>query len=268
MILKPALLMGFWITVGMAATCSVGSIFRSDAARLPVLAHPFLLPLGLGLLLAAKVPLVFLRAGWLELGAQRRLRYVCPEPLPPALKAAASGIDDVPIACIKADAPVAFCAGALRPVVYVSIGLVRRLARGELSAVLLHELDHARRREPLRRLLAASLAEVAFYLPLLVWWATRRAELAELRADRAALAVEPPSALAGALLTVGTNPSEGIAGFSQVTEARIAQLHAEPWRATPAGWRLWAWSVMGGAMVVLATICLVQDLHLVLSHRL
>jgi hypothetical protein len=268
MILRPALLLGFWITVGMAATCSVGSIFRSDAAQLPLLAHPLLLPLGLGLLLAAKVPLVFLRAGWLELGAHRRLRCVRPVPFPPALNAALSGIEDVPIACIKADAPLAFCAGALRPVVYVSIGLVRRLAKGELSAVLLHELDHARRREPLRRLLAASLAEVAFYLPLLDWWARRRAELAELRADRAALEVEPPSALAGALLAVGTNPAEGMTGFSQVTEARIAQLHAEPWRPVPAGWRLWAWSVMGGAMAILATICLVQDLHLVLSHRL
>ncbi len=268
MILRPALLLGFWITVGLAATCSLGSIFHGDAARLPLLAHPFLLPLGLGLLLAAKVPLVFLRAGWLELGAHRRLRYVRPVPFPPALRAALSEIEDVPIACIKADAPVAFCAGALRPMVYVSIGLVRRLAKGELSAVLLHELDHARRREPLRRLLAASLAEVAFYLPLLVWWARRRVELAELRADRAALAVESPSALAGALLTVGTNPSEGMAGFSQVTEARIAQLRAEPWRPAAAGWRLWAWSVMGGAMAVLATICLVQDLHLVVSHRL
>jgi hypothetical protein len=222
----------------------------------------------MGLLLAAKVPLVLLRAGWLEFEVHRRLRYVRPVPLPSAVKGAVAGIGQAPVTCIKAETPTAFCAGAFRPMVYVSNELVHRLARSELSAVLLHELDHARRREPLRRLLAASLAEVAFYLPLLVWWARRRAELAELRADRAALEVETPSALAGAMLVAGATPSEGVAGFSQVTEARIAQLHAEPWRPAPAGWRLWTWSVIGAVTAVLAMTCLVHDLHLVFFHRL
>jgi Zn-dependent protease with chaperone function len=222
----------------------------------------------MGVLLTAKVPLVLLRAGWLEYQVHRRLQYMRSVPFPAAVNGAVAGIDQTCVTCIKAETPMAFCAGAFRPVVYVSMGLVHRLARGELSAVLLHELDHARRREPLRRLLAASLAEVAFYVPLLVWWARRRAELAELRADRAALEVVTPSALAGAMLAAGTTPSEGVAGFSQVTEARIAQLNAEPWRPAPAGWRLWTWSVIGAVTAVLAMTCLVQDLHLAFFHRL
>ena len=51
---------------------------------------------------------------------------------------------------IDVAAPVAFCAGWLRPRVYVSTALLERLSADELRAVLAHEQHHGALRDPLR----------------------------------------------------------------------------------------------------------------------
>jgi hypothetical protein len=96
----------------------------------------------------------------------------------------------------------AFCAGLLRPRVYVTRGAVRALEREALEAVIAHETHHAARRDPLRILIARAAADGLFFLPVLRRIAERYADLAELDADKAAVcATGDPSALASALLT-------------------------------------------------------------------
>jgi hypothetical protein len=77
------------------------------------------------------------------------------------------------------------------------------LAPGELDAVLSHEAVHARRRDPLRRLIARAAADTLFYLPLARWWSRRQTETADLRADQAAVRYAGRQAVASALLAVG-----------------------------------------------------------------
>jgi beta-lactamase regulating signal transducer with metallopeptidase domain len=112
--------------------------------------------------------------------------------------------------------PQAFCAGYIRPRIYVSSGALKRLSRVELRAVLGHERHHQIRRDPLRLLVVGALARSLFFLPALRRSAARYADLAEVAADEAA--VRGPAdrqALASALLVfVGSGspaPAIGVA---------------------------------------------------------
>ncbi len=130
--------------------------------------------------------------------------------------------------------PAAFCSGLLRARITLTAGLVDRLDEAELTAVLLHERHHLRRRDPSRYLVLHALAAGLFMVPLaamLQRWAETRMELA---ADRAALAVIPRGALAGALAAVLTVPGAMPAGMAALsaTEARIAHLAGKPEHST------------------------------------
>lgn len=61
----------------------------------------------------------------------------------------------------------AFTHGLLRPRIYISKGLIDSLDRAELKAVMLHELCHKRRWDPLRFLLYSMIADTFFYIPIL-----------------------------------------------------------------------------------------------------
>jgi len=78
-----------------------------------------------------------------------------------------------------------FVAGSLRPIVVVPRAVVERLDRDELRAVLIHEGEHLRRRDPLRySVLSALRAALWFYPP--VWWLARRIrEMIEMVCDEA-----------------------------------------------------------------------------------
>lgn len=65
-----------------------------------------------------------------------------------------------------ASANPAFTAGLLRPRMYLAEPLLENLSEPELEAVLLHELHHCRRRDPLRGILAAAVGDVFFWIPL------------------------------------------------------------------------------------------------------
>lgn len=121
--------------------------------------------------------------------------------------------------------PMAFCYGLLTPRIAVTAGLIERLDDDELTAVMAHERAHQRRRDPLRYLLLDVLTAAAFMFPVIVALRERLTAETELAADRAALAIAPRGAIAGALLAVvsprGAPP--GIAGLTP-TETRIAQL--------------------------------------------
>jgi Zn-dependent protease with chaperone function len=133
------------------------------------------------------------------LTAHRRLRRALPvlDRLP--------GHDSVWV--ILGERPHAFCAGLLRPVVYVSTGALQELGDEELEAVLAHEQLHRMRRDPLRIASARVLGEALFFLPVLRRLAARYAALAELAADEHAVAAlgGDTSPLAGAMLAFADN---------------------------------------------------------------
>lgn len=60
----------------------------------------------------------------------------------------------------------AFTAGLFQPAIYLSEGLAEKLSEREVEAVLLHEIHHLRRRDPLRTLAAAVIADILFWIPL------------------------------------------------------------------------------------------------------
>jgi BlaR1 peptidase M56 len=127
--------------------------------------------------------------------------------------------------------PRAFCAGLLRPRVYVSAAAVAILDQAALNAVLAHERHHARRRDPLRFAAGRVLAHALFFLPELGLLVERHQALAELSADESAVDGVPAqrSALARAMLSFSDAPTGGGGG---IDPARIDYLLGEPpsWR--------------------------------------
>jgi beta-lactamase regulating signal transducer with metallopeptidase domain len=63
--------------------------------------------------------------------------------------------------------------GWLRPLVLLPIGAVTGLTRGQLEAILVHELAHVRRWDCLVQVLQAIMETLLFYHPG-VWWVSRR----------------------------------------------------------------------------------------------
>lgn len=111
--------------------------------------------------------------------------------------------------------PQAFCSGYLRPRAYVSTGTLEILNEAELSAVLVHEHHHARRRDPLRMLLVEVLGDALFFLPVLRHLRERYRLLAELAADEAAIGAAGEAApLASALLAFGETRQRGVVGIA------------------------------------------------------
>lgn len=123
------------------------------------------------------------------------------------------GLPDVGV--VNRPTPEAFCIGLLRPRIYVSAPAVAALSRSELAAVIAHERHHARRRDPLRLLVARSIGDGLFWLPVLRHLADRYAVLAELAADDAARRASGGSRhLASALLAFDAHPSAAGVGIS------------------------------------------------------
>ena len=185
----------------LAATAvALATIVLIDAGRfhVPVLlagTHPAVdrhtIALGLLALAQAAVAWRALRSLRRQLAAGRRVRAL------PVVERRRVGRHD---AAIVADPrPVAFCAGLLRPGVFVTTGALERLQPDELSAVVEHEAHHALRRDPLRLLIAQVLAD-AFAIPTLRDLPERQHATADLAADAAAVAAAgTPSPLARAL---------------------------------------------------------------------
>lgn len=156
--------------------------------------------------LGAVVLAVTLGAAWRQAWAQRRLlrRLPVAGPLP--------GHDGVWL--VEAGAPLAFCAGWLRPRVFVSRAAVERLSGAELRAILAHERHHRLRRDPLRLAAGRVLCQALFFLPVLRPLHARGDDEAELRADAAAVRVAGgPAPLASAMLAFAAGPP-GTAGIA------------------------------------------------------
>jgi hypothetical protein len=128
--------------------------------------------------------------------------------------------------------PLAFCAGLLRPRIYLSTGALTALDEHALRAVLDHERHHARRRDPLRLATGRVLEDALFFVPGLRELARRQQALAELSADEGAIRAAPAnrSGLARAMLSFSdSSTDEQPVGFDP---ARVDYLLGEPpsWR--------------------------------------
>lgn len=134
---------------------------------------------------------------------------------------------------VGAAVPFAFCHGLLHPRICVSTGLVHLLTPAELEAVLLHEDDHRRRRDPLLLLVTDALVHALFFIPVLRDLQARYDAVKEFDADAAAVhqhgGLEP---IAGALYKVLSCPAAApdlnaaAASGLSVTERRIDHLVA------------------------------------------
>jgi hypothetical protein len=189
--------------------------------------------------LGAAVLIVTVRATWRQVRAQRRLLRALP---------VAGALPDHPaVSVIEAGTPLAFCAGWLRPRVYVSTAVLDRLSAAELRAVLAHEQHHRALRDPLRLAVGRVLCQALFFLPVLRPLHDRYGEVAELSADAAAVAAADGAAapLASAMLALAANPSGDVVGISP---ERVDSLLGRP-RA----WRL-PWTLLVAALVTLAVL--------------
>lgn len=154
-------------------------------------------------------------------GARRLARRICQDQL--------TVEDDVVV--LDDPRPRAFCAGLMRPRVYVSRAAIELLDEAALSAVLEHEREHVRRRDPLRFAANRVLGRALFFLPPYRTLLGRQQELAELSADERAMRAESVDASALARAMIGFLDSAHSESVG-VDPARVDYLvgHADGWR--------------------------------------
>jgi Zn-dependent protease with chaperone function len=147
---------------------------------------------------------------------------------------------------------VAFCAGLLRPRIYVSEQTLASLGAEELRAIVAHEAHHADRRDPLRLVLAAALTAVLGVVPGFAAMRRRHALLAELAADAAAeRTVGGRAPLAAALLAF----DEGVRG--SIAPERVDRLLGTH---QPASFSPVLLAVAAAALLVTAAVAVVWAL--------
>lgn len=202
---------------------------------------------GLGLLLV----LGFLALGFLvvALGARSLVRQLRAQrrflrALEPVATVEAGG---QAVTLIESETPHAFCAGLLRPRIYLSTAARELLSEAELRAVVAHEAHHRANRDPLKILLSRVLAESLFFLPSLRRLGQRYGELTELAADEAATRIAGGPTLASALLAFGEQrgPAGVVVG---IAPERVDQLlgHGHRWQLPL--------SIFVGSLVILAAL--------------
>lgn len=165
----------------------------------------------------------------------RIMRALSPEPPPPGgavhLAAFKAGLGAGRVRVVGGLPNPAFTTGWWRPKVYVAGDLAQRLTQDELVAVLAHEAEHVRRRDPLRLFAMRALAGVLFWLPTIRRLAADLSDEAEITADDAA-ARQHALPLASAILRLaGANvdTAEPIVGFQRtdLMARRIRRLAGE-----------------------------------------
>ena len=151
---------------------------------------------------------------------------------------------------VESRTTLAFCAGYLRPRIYLSTGSLQLLPQDELRAVVAHEAYHAKRFEPLRLLVARVLADALFFIPALSVMSQRYASLCELAADRAAVEKgSNSSVLARAMLRFEEDAPGPAVGISpERVDSLLGEAGADRWKLAP---RHIAASVGAGTVLLL-----------------
>lgn len=160
--------------------------------------------------------------------------FTVPEDVADAVARGARWLGVAPprIAAAECDG-TAFVAGVRNPVVFIPLGLWRRLDLAGRRAMVLHELAHVRRRDPLRLRAVALVADLFWPAVPLRWIAARLRESWEAQADEEALiAGASRSGLARSLVAASGSPrAHGVLAFgddSAATLRRMASLRRRP----------------------------------------
>ena len=246
------------VAVGVvAAVVAVQAIWMVEAACPRMSATECLLA-AIVLVTGASVLGIAVRASWLAATTTRVLATLPRVPAPQSLYGAVRRAGIGRLRCLAGTDSTAFCAGLFRPYVYVTTTAAERLNSNELDAVLAHEAAHARRRDPLRRLLTRAAADVVFWFPLLRWWLRKHIENAELQADKAAIDHAGRQGLAAAMLAAAALPPAAVPAMGGATQSRIAYLLGEdlPIRRPPRS--LVVLSLLGAIGAVWLVMCLGQ----------
>jgi Zn-dependent protease with chaperone function len=188
----------------------------------------------------------------------RALMCTARRPVPPAVLEAAAALGVAGrVDAVAGREAFAVTRGLVRPRILVSTALAAELTAAEVAAVLAHEREHLRCRDPARLLAVRLLASWAWYLPAGRWLASRAALRRELAADRASARCAGRAVLASALLKLASlPPCPAVAAASPAPdtpgalEARVAQLEGgRPLRPRLAPVRM---AATAGGLVVLA----------------
>jgi hypothetical protein len=145
------------------------------------------------------------------------------------------------VAVFDSARPQAFCAGFLRPRIYLSTAAAA-LRGAHLHAIVAHERHHLSRRDPLRLLVARTLSDALFFLPALRRLTARYGALAELAADEAAVREHDRGTLAAALLSFGEARNPAVVG---IAPERVDHLLGRPPR-----WELPVSLLLGSAIAI------------------
>lgn len=131
----------------------------------------------------------------------------------------------IEVRLLAMDLAVAFTAGLLRPRIYLSTALLRRLSPSELEATLLHELAHVKRRDPLRCWLV-ELIVWSLWFPRTSWLGVAHRAAREARADaRASAGMDDDRPLLRALFKVDALSSvAGSCGLTTDRERALRQV--------------------------------------------
>lgn len=177
-------------------------------------------------------------------------------PLPDALAPLASSLGlRGRLVYVVDPAPYAFCYGLFSPKVCISSGMAQKLSAEELRAVLLHEIEHGERRDPLKVLASRSLAAALFLVPVAASLRDRYLLQKEIDADSRAVEGTSPKVLAGALLKLQRSRSHR--SLAELAAAAVGPFNvlAERVRrlAHPVGSRypLGAWRLAASLLTVL-----------------
>ncbi len=215
---------------------------------------------------------VFDRARALRL--QRRTLSLLHESEPRAADAfrkaaAAAGMDLRGIRIVPQLPVPAFTSGLFAPRVYLAEELATCLTSEQLTAVIAHEVAHARRRDPLRVFLLRLLACLLFWIPAVRRLTEDLQDEIEVRADDAAI-MGSPLVLASAILVLAdwqpgrrSLPLPAVVGFHHdlLLDRRVRRLAGE---VSPARSHLTRRSI-AGALLALA---LVWSTGMVMTHPL
>lgn len=203
------------VTLGLASALRAIDFSSPPADQVARACKAFLLPsLGVGgvlaLILASLAVAVIGLAARSAVGQARSQRRVLRSL---DLDPTSSLGDDITV--VADSSPTAFCAGYLRPRVYVSTAALAALGPSELDAVLAHERHHRDRRDPLRIDVVRTLSDALFFLPALRRLALRYESLAELAADESAVRRSGGApALARAMMVFGERADASVVGIA------------------------------------------------------
>jgi hypothetical protein len=245
-----------WVPLGVvAAMVSAHVGMSAGLIPCPVMPMTECLTVAVIVVIAASCTAIVMRAGFLAvrtaLAVARLERVALPERVREA--SARTGVRGV--ICLAGHDISGFCWGLLRPRVYVTGALYGP----ELEAVLVHEAAHARRRDPLRRLLGRAASDVLFYLPLTSWWSDRQMERSELAADRAAIDRVGRAPVAAALLSADSGRTvTTVTAFDGAAQARVAQLLGDELPVRRPSLARVAASLLGLVLTVSLAMCLGQ----------